>query len=189
VREGSITLDPQECLVVLVENLALQSSGGGGGGGGGGGSAGYNCVGGGCTYVASNGQHSTYSACQSSCGGGSAGYSCLSGNCSYVSSNAQYSSYAACQSTCGGGGSTGKLTFWANQDLGCGYITVTVTSYGSQSLSSYYSSGNPGCGASGCANFNNLAYGAYSYSATSNGCTWNGNVQLSQSCYTLQLTI
>jgi hypothetical protein len=119
-REGYVTLDPQECKVVLIENLTLVTSGGGG----------------------------------------------------------------------GGGTSTGNLTFWTNQDLGCGNITVSIASYGSQTMSYYYSSGNPGCSATGCANFYSLSYGAYSYTATSgNGCAWSGNILVDQSCETLQLTL
>jgi hypothetical protein len=156
IREGSVTLKPQQCKVVLIENLAVQSSGNGGGGLGGNG--GYNCSSGSCVFVSSNGQYSTLADCQSACGGG-------------------------------GGGSTGTITFWVNQDLGCGNIFVSITSYGSGTINSYYS-GNPSCGASGCANFNNLSYGAYYFSATSDGnCTWSGNVQLDSSCETMQLTL
>ncbi len=90
----------------------------------------------------------------------------------------------------GGGSSVGDLTFWVNQDLGCGNIYVTISSYGSQTISYYYSSGNPGCGASGSANYTGLPYAAYSYNATSDGgCTWSGNVTIGQSCHTIHLTL
>ena len=158
VREGTVFLDPQECKVVILQNLKVISNGGGGGGG----PAGYNCISGNCVSATSNAQYSTYSACQSNCGGGGGG---------------------------GGGSSTGDITFWLNQDLGCGKIYVSLASYGSRTITSYYG-GNPGCGASGCANFSNLGYGAYYYTATSDGsCTWSGNIQLSASCYTMQLTM
>lgn len=212
-REGSVYLDPQECQVVLIENLQLIT---------GGGSAGYMCSSGNCSYVSSGASYSTLSACQNSCsGGGSAGYYCSSGNCSYVSSGASYPTLSACQSSCGGGGSagydcfggncsyvssgadyaslsdcqnncggsTGNLTFWVNQDLGCGNIYVNVTSYGTGTISYYYSS-QPDCGDSGCANFSGLGLGAYTYSVTSDGgCTWSGNVQVTNGCNLLQLSM
>ena len=145
IREESIYLDPQECLVVLIEDLQLIT------------------------------------------GGGSAGYVCSGGNCSYVSSGADYASLSDCQSNCGS--STGNLTFWVNQDLGCGNIYVSVTSYGTGTIDSYYSS-MPDCGDSGCANFSGLGLGAYYYSVTSDGsCTWSGNVQVTSGCNLLQLTM
>ena len=156
---------------------------------GNGGSSGYNCISGNCNYVSSGASYSSLSQCESNCGGvGSAGYDCVGGNCNYVSSGADYASLSQCESNCGGG-STGDLTFWTNQDLGCGNIYVTLTSYGTGTISGYYSS-NPGCGASACANFYGLGYGAYSYTVTSdNGCTWNGNIQVSGSCQLNQLTL
>lgn len=157
--------------------------------GGGGGSAGYNCVAGSCGYVSSGASYATLTDCQNSCGGGgSAGYNCVGGSCGYVSSGASYSTLTDCENNCGGG-STGDLTFWCIQDLGCGNIYVTLTSYGSGTVSAYYNS-DPGCQSSGCANFNSLGYGAYTYTATSDGgCTWNGNIQISGSCNMLQLTL
>jgi len=89
----------------------------------------------------------------------------------------------------GGGSDIGDVTFWTNQDLGCGNIKVTITSYGSGTITSYYSSA-PNCGATGCANFTGLAFGAYSFSATSDGgCTWSGNIQVDSGCELMQLTL
>ncbi len=180
VKQSTVILTAQSCKVVLIENLQLVSSGG---------SAGYNCSGGTCYSVADGATYATYGACQTSCGGGSsAGYNCVSGTCQYVSSNADYATSASCESNCGGG-SAGNLTFWVNQDLGCGTINVAIASYGSGAISFYYS-GEPGCGSSGCANFNGLSYGAYYYTVTSdNGCTWSGNVTVDTDCQTVQLTL
>lgn len=92
-------------------------------------------------------------------------------------------------SSTNGGNETGDITFWLIQDLGCGSsISVTISSYGTRSITSYYG-GNPGCGASGCANFTNMPYGAYYYTATSGSCSWSGTIYLSDDCYTLQLTM
>lgn len=83
----------------------------------------------------------------------------------------------------------GDITFWLNQDLGCGNIHVEVTSYGTETISAYYES-NPGCNSSSCANFNNLANGAYQYKATSDGdCVWSGNFVIDSECSTIQLTL
>ncbi len=214
VRQGTVYLAAQDCKVVLIENLALVGGGGSPGyncsGGGcysvtdgaqyssysqcqascGGSSAGYVCSSGSCVSVGSGAQYGTYSECQASCGsGGSAGYSCSSGSCYQVSSGADYTSLSACEANCGGGGSVGSITFWCIQDLNCGNIYVNLISYGSGTISSYYSA-QPNCGSSGCANFSNLAFGAYSYSATSdNGCTWSGNVMIDASCQMIQLTL
>ncbi len=74
----------------------------------------------------------------------------------------------------GSGGGTGSVMFWNSSDQGCGAITVTI---GSQTgtISSYYSSGAPGCGGSGCANFT-LAPGTYSFSARCSRYSWSGQV-------------
>ena len=81
---------------------------------------------------------------------------------------------------------TGRATFWTNSDLGCGSISVTCSSQ-SGTITSYYSSGTPSCGASGCANFT-LPPGTYSFSASCTNKTWNGTITVTQGgCSTMRL--
>ncbi len=83
----------------------------------------------------------------------------------------------------------GTITFWVDSDFGCGFIDVSLTGVGNGTISSFYGT-NPGCDASGNANFDNLPFGSYRYTASSNsGCTWSGNIALDVTCYTLQLTL
>lgn len=212
VRQGFVILDPQECLVVLIENLPIDYNGGGGGGG----SAGdltfwvNQDLGYGNIYVSiasyGSGTISSYYSSNPGCGSTNcANFTGLSyGAYAYSASSdggATWSGNVQVDGNCntiqlttsggggGGGSNTGNVTFWTNQDLGCGNIYVTITSYGTGTISSYYS-GNPGCGSTGCANFTGLSYGYYSYSATSDGgCTWNGSIQVDNSCETMQFTI
>lgn len=80
----------------------------------------------------------------------------------------------------------GKATFWVNQDLGCGAITVTINSQ-TATITSYYSS-TPNCGVSGSANFD-LPPGTYNYSARCNGLSWSGSVTIKEDgCLLMQLT-
>jgi hypothetical protein len=60
--------------------------------------------------------------------------------------------------------------FWTRSDQNCGTITVTISGQ-TRSITSYYSSGAPSCGASGCATFT-LAPGTYSYTATCDTYNW-----------------
>lgn len=86
------------------------------------------------------------------------------------------------------GGTTGSATFWVSSDFSCGSITVSVSGQG-KTISSYYSSGAPSCGASGCANFT-LASGSYSFSASCSGHTWQGTINVtSGGCSKMQLTL
>jgi hypothetical protein len=87
----------------------------------------------------------------------------------------------------GGGSTTGNAMVWTQIDHGCGNINVTINGT-TKSISSYYSSGAPSCGASGCANFS-LNPGTYSVTATCSTKSWNGSVNVtSGGCYKLQLT-
>jgi hypothetical protein len=86
----------------------------------------------------------------------------------------------------GGGGTTGSLTVWSQVDHGCGNISVTVNG-STQIVSSYYSSGAPSCGSSGCANFT-LNPGTYSISASCSSYTWNATLSVTAGgCSTLKL--
>lgn len=65
----------------------------------------------------------------------------------------------------------GKLLFWVNQDLGCGFIDVTINGDTKQ-ISSFYASSTPDCDASGCATFD-LAPGTYTVTASCTSYNWN----------------
>jgi len=138
----------------------------------------------GCTSV-------YYGTGQSSGSGSTSGYNCISGNCTYTSSNATYSSYSECEAYCSGGSSTsyGDVTFWTENDLGCGNITVYVNGY-SSTISSYYYNGLSSCNSSGCANFS-LPAGTYSFTASCTGYSWNGGTVTvtSNGCVTMELTL
>jgi len=207
VREGSVYLEAQNCKVVLIESLLITDGGGGGSDKG-------NItfwvnqdLGCGNIYVTINsygsGTIGAYYSGNPGCGAsdcanfsnleyGSYSYTATSdGGCSWSGNIVVDASCETMQLSIDGGGgdNTGNVTFWTNQDLGCGNIYVTITSYGQGTISSYYTA-IPDCGASGCANFNNLAYGAYTYSAVSDGgCTWNGNILVDQDCELMQLTL
>jgi hypothetical protein len=87
----------------------------------------------------------------------------------------------------GGGSGTGSAVFWTASDLGYGNITVNCNGY-TQVISSYYSSGSPSCGASGCADFN-LNPGSYSFSASAGIHTWSGTITVTNGgCMKQQLT-
>lgn len=87
----------------------------------------------------------------------------------------------------GGGSSTGNLIVWIASDLGHGRITVRVSGQSSQ-ITSYYYSGAPACGASGCANFT-LPQGNYYVTAEAeDGTTWSDYMQVNNGyCSKLQL--
>ena len=69
-----------------------------------------------------------------------------------------------------GGSGTGQAMFWIQSDLGCGNITVYISGVG-KTISSYYASGAPACGSSGCATYN-LSPGTYAYTASCSGYSW-----------------
>ena len=83
---------------------------------------------------------------------------------------------------------TGQGMFWTASDLGCGNITVTLGG-ASGSISTYYNTSIPSCGAAGCATFD-LAPGTYTYFAScSGGQTWSGSITIvAGGCSKIQLT-
>jgi len=91
-----------------------------------------------------------------------------------------------------GGGNdnqTVAIKFWANQDFGCGYISVNLSSVGSSQLSGYFS-GGPDCNTTAYGGyFSGLQPGTYSYSASCENYTWSGSVNLQASCTTFQLAL
>ena len=87
-----------------------------------------------------------------------------------------------------GNSDTGTATFWVNQDYGCGFIDVSISGYGTQKIDSFFGS-NPGCTSQGSANFTNLPFGTYNYSASGSGCSWSNSFTLNSNCSTIQLTL
>ncbi|MBN8834286.1 MAG: hypothetical protein ABS68_13175 [Niastella sp. SCN 39-18] len=77
----------------------------------------------------------------------------------------------------GGGGynSVANVTFWVASDLGCGNITVSCGGT-THTITSFYGSGAPSCGASGTATFLLPTGNNIPYSASCNGLSWSGNV-------------
>ncbi|MBC7641435.1 MAG: hypothetical protein H7174_03715 [Flavobacterium sp.] len=71
---------------------------------------------------------------------------------------------------------TGDATFWIASDLGVGSIAVTCNGV-TQTITGYFNSGVPSCGASGSANFN-LNAGSYPYSAVAGSSTWSGTITI-----------
>ena len=69
--------------------------------------------------------------------------------------------------------STGQVTFWSQSDLKCGNVNVTCNGV-TRTISSFYISGAPSCGANGAATFN-LPPGTYAFSASCTGKKWEGS--------------
>lgn len=101
--------------------------------------------------------------------------------------------YRSEQFPCGGGNgggssTTGNVMFWKSSDLGCGAITVTLNGQ-SSSMSGYYPSGTPNCGASYSANFT-LPVGTYNFTASCTSYNWSGSVTVSaDGCSKMRLYI
>ena len=77
----------------------------------------------------------------------------------------------------------GTVSFWVNKDYGCGNISVTLTGYGTKTITGFYSSGMPSCNANYTASFTNVPIGTYTYNATcSGGRKWSGTVTVDSSC-------
>ena len=83
--------------------------------------------------------------------------------------------------------SSGQGMFWTASDQNCGPITVTINGQ-SKTITSYYSSVTPSCGANGCANFS-LPAGTYSYKATCSSYQWSGSITITAGgCFKMKLT-
>ncbi len=82
--------------------------------------------------------------------------------------------------------STGTITFWSNQAGAPINVKINGGSY-TGSITSYYSSGTPDCGASGCFSRDLDLNTSYSYTATDGTHNWSGSFSLSGSCKTLKL--
>lgn len=130
---------------------------------------------GGATFSAAPGTYNYSASCSGKTWSGSV--SITSGSCTATQLVAGSTS----------GGSTGQLMFWVQSDLGCGTITVSLNS-SQGTISQYYSSGAPSCGATGTATFS-VAPGSYNFSASCSGKSWSGTVTASAGgCFKEQLT-
>ena len=68
----------------------------------------------------------------------------------------------------------GQVAFWMMSDLLCHHVDVSIQGQ-SRTITQYYAGGAPGCGASGCANFD-LPAGTYSFTARCTDKSWDGSV-------------
>lgn len=80
---------------------------------------------------------------------------------------------------------TGNVTFWQQSGSGYGITVVSLNSVTSNITSEY--GGAPACGEGGCAVFNGIEVGTYTYSASDGTDNWNGSVTVSEGCKTIQL--
>lgn len=89
----------------------------------------------------------------------------------------------------GGGNDTGDVKFWIASDLGCGAISVSVTSVGSATINGFFENGAPDCSnTGGGGNFNNLAPGTYNFNASCTNRTWSDSFTVQENnCTTIQL--
>ncbi len=208
IREGVVTLSPQECKVILLENLPIVDTGGGGG----------NDSGSlifyvnedlGCGPISVNlsnvgndtitGFYGSAPDCGASAGANFSnldpGVYSYTASCSGINWNGTVTIEA---NTClrqllvgsggGGGNDTGSLIFYVNEDLGCGPISVNLSNVGNDTITGYYGSA-PDCGASAGANFSNLNPGVYSYTASCSGIDWSGTVTIEANTCSRQLLI
>lgn len=112
-------------------------------------------------------------------------------------------STTSCNKTNGGGGNSnngggnwnneepdpyGDVMFWMD-DFTVFDVTVTFRK-AKMDITKYYSSGIPSCGANGCATYENVPTGTYSYHAENYLYTWNGEVTIkSGQCSRMKLNI
>lgn len=97
-----------------------------------------------------------------------------------------YYSQLNCDNTNPNPNQSGKVTFWINQDFGCGTITVNIGGY-SAVITSYYGNVTT-CDVNGCANFT-LPAGNYNFTASCTGKNWAGTVTVTPNgCFKMQLT-
>ena len=87
---------------------------------------------------------------------------------------------------------TGDCVFWMSQPTSV--VDVTLSQNGSRIdtrlITVYYSSGTPDCGSDGCAVFNDLAPGVYSFYAENLLYYWFGNITIkADECSKMRLSI
>lgn len=89
----------------------------------------------------------------------------------------------------GGGGSTdGQIMVWTSQDWQCGSIDVSIDGSYYGQITSYYYTGQPDCGASGCVT-KTVSPGYHSIYAECSSYNWSGSNYYVESgeCYTVHL--
>ncbi|MEN9998565.1 MAG: hypothetical protein RI922_1555 [Bacteroidota bacterium] len=80
---------------------------------------------------------------------------------------------------------TGDVTFWQATGSGTGITVVSLDGISSNITSEYTST--PSCGSAGCAVFNDLEEGTYSYSASDGTNNWAGTVTVIEGCNRVEL--
>ncbi len=70
---------------------------------------------------------------------------------------------------------TGNVMFWASQSEIVEEIVVQLETGSTRRIKACFSS-TPSCGTKGCATFNNLEAGTYSYYAYNSYYSWSGNI-------------
>jgi hypothetical protein len=80
---------------------------------------------------------------------------------------------------------TGDVTFWQASGSGTGVTVVELNSVTSNITSEY--ANTPECSAAGCAVFNGLEVGTYTYSATDGVDVWEGSLKVNEGCNTVEL--
>jgi hypothetical protein len=80
---------------------------------------------------------------------------------------------------------TGNVTFWQQSGSGYGVTVVSLNSVTSNITSEYAS--KPACGEAGCAVFNGIEEGTYTYSASDGTSSWEGTTVITEGCKTIQL--
>jgi len=81
---------------------------------------------------------------------------------------------------------TGQVTVWTSNST-VSTITVKIDNVSMGSITVYYSSGSPSCGANGCVTAT-LKTGSHSISATDGNLTWSGTVNVTKNgCTTFEL--
>ena len=196
IREGYVDLSPQDCLVVLLENLPLVDGGGNGTGDAifwinddfGCGPITVNVSGAGSSTIV--GYFNAAPDCSNTGSGGDFN-NLAPGSYSYTASCSGISwsgSLTITEDNCsriellgsGGGGDTGDAIFWINSDLGCGPITVNVSGAGSSTITGFFNS-TPDCSNTNSGgNFNNLSPGSYSYTASCSNSNWSGTFVINE---------
>lgn len=80
----------------------------------------------------------------------------------------------------GNGTTTGDVKFWVDGDYGCGPVTVNLAGVGTSTITGFFNTA-PDCDNTGAGgNFNDLAPGDYSYTASCNGIDWSGNITIQE---------
>lgn len=71
----------------------------------------------------------------------------------------------------------GDVMFWTDANYSGGRINVTFRN-ATMTITKYYYNGTPDCGSQGCATYENVPIGTYSYHAENTRYTWDGEVTI-----------